>query len=117
MASKAVTPEVVRSLPKAGPRLEKPRGYKKLCSKILTDTPEKEHLEAEHQIKEAKKSKKKSRAEETATRAFRLEILMMLVRLFLGMEGIEEGNFVLVKVVGKRITSYVVANVLVKDKI
>ena len=62
MASKAVTPEVVRPLCKAGPRPEKPRGRKKLCFKILIDKPEKEHLEAERQIKEAKKSKKKSRA-------------------------------------------------------
>ncbi|KAK2708811.1 hypothetical protein QYM36_014433 [Artemia franciscana] len=62
MASKAVTPEVVRPLPKAGKRSEKPKGRKRLCSKILTNTPEKERLEAERQIKEAKKSKKKSRA-------------------------------------------------------
>ncbi|KAK2715153.1 hypothetical protein QYM36_009958 [Artemia franciscana] len=55
-------PEVIRPFPKAGPRSEKPRGHKKLCSKILTDTPEKERFEAKHQIKEAKMSKKKSRA-------------------------------------------------------
>ncbi|KAK2712265.1 hypothetical protein QYM36_011077 [Artemia franciscana] len=36
---------------------------------------------------------------------------------FLRPEGIEEGEFVLVKVVGKRITSYFVAKVLVKHEI
>ncbi|KAK2711005.1 hypothetical protein QYM36_012243 [Artemia franciscana] len=38
-------------------------------------------------------------------------------KAFLRPEGTEEGDFVCVKVLGKRITSYFVAKVLVKDKI
>ncbi|KAK2705667.1 hypothetical protein QYM36_015894 [Artemia franciscana] len=119
---------------------QKPRGRKKLCSEILIDKPEKEHLEAERQIKEAKKSTKRSRAarKRTAKRNITADLDeeedFVLSNtssdeslhigdteedgeFFLSSEGIEEGDFVLFKVVGKRITSYFVAKVFVKDEI
>ncbi|KAK2706406.1 hypothetical protein QYM36_016450 [Artemia franciscana] len=112
--------EILEDVASHAAQVRESSGRQKLSLKILTDTLEKERLEAESQIKEAQKSKKKSRAGQKGTAKrnitadleeeedFELSDTSSDESLHIG--DTEED-------VGKRIASYFVAKVLVKNVI